>query len=226
MSSALNVNLYLYPSTIHFQGLSNSQIEQAAQNVSTNLVSSTLYRSFYVNPLLFEYCNRRYSEKQVKRIDENFYDYSLGTKYHLNAPPQKPPKKLRYLIQKFFSGDVSGDIGETLFAYFLTSEMQIPPFFIGHTRPEKRKSFLSPDFIVWDNSFNLSSLLNRANYSLPILGEVKGFTGPIDANRIEHGLRQLKRIIGRSRLIGLLFLAVRNQVRQGYDAYIVKAEWK
>jgi len=173
---------------------------------------------------LFEYYNVKFSEKQVKRIDENFYDYSLGTRFRLKVPLQNPPRRLRYLIQKFFSGDVSGDIGEALFAYFLIEEMNLRPSYIGHTRPDKRGGYLTPDFVIWDNSFNLASILQRNRYALPLLAEVKAFTGQIDPIRIGHGLAQLKMLISNSSLVGLLFLAVRNEQRQGYDAYLVRVE--
>lgn len=173
-------------------------------------------------PWLFEHHSVRYSEKQVKRIDQNFYDYSVGTRFRLNVPLQAPPRRLRYLIRKFFSGDVSGDIAEALFAYFLVQEMGVIPYRIGHIRPEKRRGFLTPDFVVWDRLFKLSSLFQRKTYPLPVLGEVKGFTGPLDPVRVSHGLAQLKMLIANSALMGILFLAARNESRQGYDIFTVK----
>jgi len=166
----------------------------------------------------------RFSEKQVKRIDENFHDYSLGTHFSLRQPIQNPPRRLRYLIEKFFSGDVSGDIGEALFAYFLIDVMNLTSSQIGHTKPVKRGGYLTTDFVVWDNFHRLTSVLQKSNYGLPLLGEVKAFTGQIDSSRIGHGLAQLKMAIANSTLIGLLFLVVRNQQRQGYDTYLVKVE--
>lgn len=220
----LRVNLYVYPSVINVRLMNPSLIENQSKIVAANIKASRLFRSFYVSPRLLEHYNIQYSEKQVKRIDENFYDYSLGTRFRLRVPPQNPPKRLRYLIQKYFSGDVSGDIGEALFSYFLIEEMNVKPYCIGHTRPEKRRHFLTPDFVVWDISFDLADLLNKQNYPLPILGEVKGFTGNVDWPRISHALSQLGTLIANTSLIGLAFLAARNESRQGYDAYIVRVE--
>jgi len=224
MSSQFIVDLFLYQRVIHLQGMTTNQTKQEAKNIASNLSTSTLHRSFYVNPRLLEYYNTQFSEKQVKRIDENFYDYSLGTRFRLNVPVPRPPRRLRYLIQKSFSGDVSGDIGEALFAYFLVHEMQISRFLIGHTRPEKKRGFLSPDFIICASSPNLTSFLQKPVLPLPILGEVKGFTGSIDAGRIYHALLQLRRLILNQSLVGLLFLAMRNEARHGYDAYVVRVE--
>lgn len=128
------------------------------------------------------------------------------------------------MIRKFFSGDVSGDIGEALFAYFLIDVMNLQSSQIGHTKPVKRGGFLTPDFVVWDNFRRLTSVLQKSRYALPLLAEVKAFTGQIDSSRIGHGLAQLQMAIANSTLIGLLFLVVRNERRQGYDAYLVKVE--
>jgi len=218
------VDLHVYPSVINLGQMTAGQIEQQAEAIATNLQVLSPLISFSVSLRLFEYYNVKFSEKQVKRIDENFYNYSLGTRFRLKVPLQNPPRRLRYLIQKFFSGDVSGDIGEALFAYFLIEEMNLSSSYIGHTRPDKRGGYLTPDFVVWDNSFNLASILQKNKYALPLLAEVKAFTGQIDPVRIGHGLAQLKTLISNSSLVGLLFLAVRNEQRQGYDAYLVKVE--
>lgn len=216
--------MHVYPSVINLGQMTAGQIEQQAEAIATNLQVLSPLISFSVSLRLFEYYNVKFSEKQVKRIDENFYNYSLGTRFRLKVPLQNPPRRLRYLIQKFFSGDVSGDIGEALFAYFLIEEMNLSSSYIGHTRPDKRGGYLTPDFVVWDNSFNLASILQKNKYALPLLAEVKAFTGQIDPVRIGHGLAQLKTLISNSSLVGLLFLAVRNEQRQGYDAYLVKVE--
>jgi len=200
------------------------QIEQQAQTITANLQSLSTSTSFQVNLRLLEHCNMRFSEKQVKRIDENFHNYSLGTRFRLRRPPQNPPRRLRYLIQKFFSGDVSGDIGEALFAYFLIDVINLSSSQIGHTKPVKRGGFLRPDFVIWDNLRRLASVLQKSGYGLPLLAEVKAFTGQIDPSRIGHGLAQLQMAIANSSLIGLLFLVVRNEQRQGYDAYLVRVE--
>lgn len=220
----LRVDVYVYPTIIRLHGMSLSKIEQQAKAISTNLQTSNLFTSFNVNPRLFEYYNVKFTEKQVKRIDENFYNYSLGTKFSLYVPPQNPPRRLRYLIRKYFSGDVSGDIGESLLAYFLVEEMKIRSYCIGHIRPEKRRGFLTPDFIVWDSSYNLRSFLQKKKYPLPILVEVKGFTGQVDSVRISHALSQLKMLIVNTSLIGLIFMATRNEQRQGYDVYVGRVE--
>jgi len=202
--------------------MNTNQIESEAKNIVKNLQALNIFRSFHVIPWLYEHYSIRYSEKQVKRIDQNFYDYSLGTRFRLNVPLQAPPRRLGYLIRKFFSGDVSGDIAEALFAYFLIQEMGVIPYRIGHIRPEKRRGFLTPDFVVWDYLFKLSGLFQRKKYQLPVLGEVKGFTGALDPSRISHGLAQLKMLIANSALLGILFLAARNETRQGYDVYTIR----
>lgn len=222
-TNPLQVDLYDYPTIISLRSMNTNRIRSQAKNIVKNIRTSNIFRRFNVIPWLFEHYNIRYSEKQVKRIDQNFYDYSLGTRFPLNVP-QTPPRKLKYLIQKFFSGDVSGDIAEALFAYFLIDEMNVRPNCIGHTRPQKRKGFLTPDFIVWDKSFKLASFLQRKKYPLPVYGEVKGFTSRIDSLRISHALSQLRALIANTNRLGILFLAARNQNRQGYDCYTVRVK--
>jgi len=225
MSSTVpQVDFFVYPQTIHVQPMSAAQIEQAAQVISANLQGLSVATSFNVNLRLLEQYNLRFSEKQVKRIDENFQSYSLGTHFRLNVPLQKSPRRLRYLIRKFFSGDVSGDIGEALFAYYLVDVMNLQSSCIGHTRPAKRRGSLTPDFVVWDRNFYLASVLQKRTYALPLLAEVKAFTGQIDPIRVGHGLAQLKMVISNSSLIGILFLVIRNEPRQGYDTFLVRVE--
>jgi len=218
------VDVYVFPSVINLGRINAWQLEQQAETIAANLQTLSPLISFPVNLRLFEYYNAKFSEKQVRRIDQNFFDYSRGTRFRLNVPLQNPPRRLRYLIQKFFSGDVSGDIGEALFAYFLIEEMNLSSSYIGHTRPDKRGGYLTPDFVIWDISFKLASILQRNRYALPLLAEVKAFTGQIDPVRISHGLAQLKMLISNSSLLGLLFLAIRNEQRQRYDSYLVRVE--
>lgn len=215
------VDLYVYPTVINLQLMNSNQIIRQAKVFLRNIHTSRLLSSFPIFPSLLEYYNIQYSEKQVKRIDENFHDYSLGTKFNVNMPPHVLPKRLRYLIDKSFSGDVSGDIGESLFAYYLISQLNIRPRLLGHLRPTKRRGFLTVDFIIWDRNTGLGNLLGTHSYSIPIFSEVKGFTGKMDSNRIAHGLLQLKNVVPASSF-GLLFLAARNQTRQGYDAYVIR----
>jgi len=221
-TNPLLVNLYDYPTIVQLRSMNANQLKSQAKKIAGNISTFNLFRSFHVIPTLFEHFNIRYSEKQVKGIDQNFYYYSLGTKFRLTAPIRTPPGRLRYLISKFFSGDVSGDIAEALFAYFLVREMNMSPYHIGHTRPQKKAGYLTPDFILWDNSFMLASLLQTKSYKLPVLAEVKGFTGGIDSTRISHGLSQLKTIIAATSLQGILFIAARNENRRGYDAYTIR----
>jgi len=223
MAAIPDVQLFVYPSVIHVQSLNPTQLVQQGQTISSSLNSLTVLLSFQVNPLQLEHCNLRYSEKQVTRIDENFQNYSLGTRFRLNVPFTNPPGRLRYLINKFFSGDVSGDIGEALFAYFLINVMSVKSYEIGHTRPAKRRGALTPDFIVDDNSLCLSSILPN-NYLPPLLAEIKSFTGQIDPIRISHALAQLKMGLSNSTLKGILFLVVRNEARQGFDSYLIEVE--
>jgi hypothetical protein len=224
MSTSLQVNVFLYPHVINTGPLNEDQIADEAEKITGNLGSSHLFRTFLVNPVLFEQFNFQYSEKQVTRIDDNFFYYSLGTRFRIQSPSQSPPRRIRYLIRKSFSGDVSGDIGEALFAYFMIQEMGVHNDRLGHTRPEKKRNLLTPDFVVLERTSALSALLQTSNYPLPILAEVKGFTGFVDRTRVSHALGQLQALGSNPSLFGMAFLATRNESRRGYDAYVVRVK--
>jgi hypothetical protein len=56
-----------------------------------------------VHTASLESYNWRYTEKQIKRLDENIYDYYLGSKISLPSATSH-----LHLFEKYFSGDLSG----------------------------------------------------------------------------------------------------------------------
>jgi len=222
----LDIDLFVYPTALKLASKTEQQLRHEARMVITNIphYCQTPFRSFSVNLASLEVCNSRFSEKQVTRIDDNFCYYSYGRRLPLDRPDWRAPKGARCLVKKTFSGDVSGEIGESLFTYFLTTEMGIDPHDIGHTRPGKKAAFLVPDFLISDSSHSLALLVGKASYPLPLLAEVKGFTGKLDSERISHALQQLQALIQRGSYVGLVFLAARNLSRRRYDAYVLRVE--
>ncbi len=223
---SLSIDLFVYPSIINIASKSELQLEHEARTVIANIPTNCRvpFRNFLVDLASLEICNSRFSEKQVTRIDDNFCHYSFGTRLVLNRPSWRAPKGARCLVKKTFSGDVSGEIGESLFAYFLISEMGVDRTEVGHTRPGKKTAFLVPDFLIWDSSYRLATLIGKTNYRLPLLAEVKGFTGALDPGRIGHALEQLQVLIQKRDYLGLIFLAARNLRRRCYDAYVLRVE--
>jgi hypothetical protein len=226
LSHLLTVDLFEYPYTMSVLGKSEDQLKSDAKQIIDNIINHrvcSIFRTFSINLATLEICNSRFSEKQVSRIDDNFYYYSFGRRLPINRSSSRAPKGASCLVKKTFSGDVSGEIGESLFTYFLLTEMGVDPSEISHLRPGKKATFLVPDFLVYDNSHKLSALVGRNNYRIPILVEVKGFTGMLEPNRLSHALEQLQSLIGRS-YIGFVFLAARNQRRRRYDTYMMRVE--
>lgn len=225
LAHLLTVDLFEYPSTISVLGKTEDQLKSDAKQIIDNINRNvcTIFRNFSVNLATLEICNSRFSEKQVSRIDDNFCYYSFGRRLPINRSSSRAPRGATCLVKKTFSGDVSGEIGESLFTYFLLTEMGVSPSEISHLRPGKKATFLVPDFLVYDNAHKLSALVGRNNYRVPLLAEVKGFTGALEPNRLSHALEQLKSLIGRS-YTGFVFLAARNQHRRRYDAYILRVE--
>jgi hypothetical protein len=225
LARVLTVDLFVYPSTINILSKTEDQLKSEAREIIKGINSRvcTNFRTFSVNLATLEICNSRFSEKQVSRIDDNFCYYSYGRRLPLDRSSFRAPKGANCLVKKTFSGDVSGEIGESLFTYFLLTEMGVDSSEISHLRPGKKAAFLVPDFVIYDGSYKLSSLVRRTNYRIPLLVEVKGFTGSMDPGRIYHALEQLKLLIGSS-YTGLVFLAARNQQRRRYDAYVLRVE--
>jgi hypothetical protein len=171
-------------------------------------------------PALLELYNIRYTEKWVKRIDENFLEYHSGLRPPLNFPIHQLPRNLRYLSTKFFSGDVSGMIAESLFIYLL-DYLGVNINLVGHLRPYKRKAVFVPDFVIWDRNIINTSLISTSNYQLPIYAEVKGSTYGVDEQRLWKALRQLDRVIRTSQDRGLIFIAYKNP---NYEGIIFEVE--
>lgn len=195
----------LFSNSSHFMRATQQIVSDCLAGKNLNYV-----RTLSIYPGLLEYYNIRYTEKWVRRIDENFLEYSTGTKPpSLNIPPIRLPKNLRYLSDKFFSGDVSGMIAESLFIYFL-DELKVNITLVGHLRPLKRAKAYLPDFVIWDNSPTLRQLISTSNYKIPIYAEVKGSTGGITKEPLVKALIQLNKIITKNAERGIIFLAFRD----------------
>jgi len=218
------VEVYAYNQSVNLASYSSGQLQTLSNGIFDDISdrsSLTLFRTVTIDPLVLESLNIRYAEKQVIGIDDNFSYYNMGVKI-----PQvvlNPPIAARdYLTEKAFSGDVSGDIGESVFVYLLVDSLQMNPDRIAHLRPEKFKKELTPDFLVWQQNADLSTLLG-ANYQPPLYAEVKSSTGPGNAEKIGDGLEQLKAIMP-SGSHGLLFLLYRKDPTSSYEGCLVKVE--
>jgi len=226
LARVLSVDLFIYPTTINVGSKNSDQLKSDAKSFINNLITHKTHyfnRNFSVNLSSLELCNSRFAEKQVSRIDDNFCYYSYGRRLPLTSTSFSVPKGAYCLVKKTFSGDVSGEIGESLFTYFLISEMGLAPAQINHLRAGKRAAFLVPDFAISDQSHSLSTLVGNTTYATPLLVEVKGFTGKLEPNRITHALEQLQALLQKS-YSGLIFLSARNQQRRCYDSYILRVE--
>lgn len=201
--------------------LANVQLRPIARTIFSHVNTPHFggFRTLTIDPLILEYLNIRYAEKQVKGIDENFLDYNLGVRLQPLTPGNPPPAGRSYLPEKAFSGDVSGDIGESVFVYFLT-DLGINGMNVGHLRPEKLRRRLTPDFVIWENNTTLANFL-RASYTLPLFAEIKSSTGVVGTKRIQDGLEQLQKVTPHGSH-GLLFMLQKN-TNSIYEGYLVGA---
>lgn len=156
----------------------------------------------------------------VKRVDENFLEYHSGSRPSLNIPTHPLSRNLKYLSTKFFSGDVSGMIAESLFIYLLDS-LGVDVNSVGHLRPDKGRASFLPDFVIYDRSLAATSLISTSNFQLPIYAEVKGSTHEVNEQQLQKALCQLNRVIKGSQDRGLVFIAHKNP---NYEGIIFEVE--
>jgi hypothetical protein len=143
MNAVQSLDVFKYISPISLANFSSGKIWLP------NLINDVLQRRMVqllitlpLYPALLEVYNIRYTEKWVRRIDENFLEYHSGLRPLLNLPFHQLPRNLRYLSAKFFSGDVSGMIAESLFIYLLDN-LGVNVNSVGHLRPYKNKAIIT-----------------------------------------------------------------------------------
>jgi len=217
---SFSINVFRLQRILDLRSLNIQNFHNETTIIANSLSASPQFTTFQVSLNAIELYNVRYTEKQVRRIDENFSEYSQGIRLTHSIPMLRPPRGLRYLSSKFFSGDVSGQIGEALFVYFLVEELGVNSDSIAHMRPEKRRGYLTSDFLIWDANKRLQNVIGEP-YGLPVYGEVKSSTGIMTRDKIGDGLSQLKATIGNAYNHGLLALVSRNQQRSSYDIHFV-----
>jgi hypothetical protein len=220
MNVARSLAIFKYDIPLSLQNLSS------ALNWTINIIDDVLKQrnarhinTLHLYPRLLELHNIRYTEKWIKRIDENYLEYDSGVKPDINVPSQRVPAKFKYLSIKSFSGDVSGMIAESLFIHFLDS-LGVKISEIGHLRPHKRGgNTFFPDYAIWDTSNAIAPLLSVSNYTLPILAEVKGSTSKASrrelAQRLVKALIQLNYFIASPDQCGLVFLLCKKPTYEG-----------
>jgi hypothetical protein len=220
MNIARSLAIFKYDVPLSLQNLSSGM------NWTINIIDDVLKQrnirhinTLHLYPRLLEFYNIGYTEKWIRRIDENFLEYDSGVKPIINVPRQRLPANFKYLYIKSFSGDVSGMIAESLFIYFLYS-LGVKINGIGHLRPHKRgRSSFFPDYAIWDTSKAIALVLSVNNYSLPILAEVKGSTSTASrrelAQRLVKALIQLNYFISEPDQCGLVFLLCKKPTYEG-----------
>lgn len=199
-----------------------NQLSNALANAINRSINLMNLGQVNINLPTLELINLGYTEKQITGIEGDVIYYDRGMRlslrsllYHHHFTSSYP-----ILLSKYFSGDLSGVISESVFVYYLTHNVGIPPYEIAHLRPYKVKNWLSPDFLFYDHQKRLSSIFGTKAYSTEIYAEVKGCMGDIDSKRIEKALKQLSRLVKSSNQFGILF--VLNRPKMGnYRATLV-----
>lgn len=213
-SVPLQVQILRHNQLIHLNRVVPNQqiLRHTAQRIARDLsrrINVQNLVNLQILPGLLEQYNIRYTEKWIKRIDENFPEYYYGNRPSLNVPPWPRQRRHIYLRNKFFSGDVSGMIAESVFVYFL-HHLGVDINFVGHLRPLNKPYAFQPDFEIYDYARKLGSILQNPNFQLPVYAEVKGSTGNVDYHRIEKSLSQLYNVITNPNTSGLVFIVYKD----------------
>jgi len=192
-------------------------VDQVLSDIN-NPTKRRIINQVRVSSRILEVISFDYAEKLVLGLEISF------PLYHLGFRPYTPWRGFvaiiptatgnRYpLIQKYFSGDVSGVIGESLFVYIATTVYGASN--IVHLRPEKRY-MLTPDFVVCNpqDISKLSPLLcsvspNLSRYTRLFVECKSSASGQVDRDRVMWGLSQLIAVLRRGDL-GMLFLVQRD----------------
>lgn len=206
-----------------------SALYRIARTIAKDILNQHNVRAFMnlpVFPQLLEQYNIRYTEKWVKRIDDNFIDYYYGQKPPLNIPRPTRPLLTRfsYIHDKFFSGDVSGMIAESIFIYLL-DQLGVNINLIGHLRPLKQRNAYQPDYVVYDNSSAVRNLIQNPKFNPPLYAEVKGCTRGVDSNKICKAFTQLNNVIRNNTNSGLAFIVFKNPQGVSYTGTIIEVTY-
>lgn len=214
-----HIDIFRYNSVVSLLPIQN--LTQEAGTIRQSILHNsnmTLFHNLEINVTVLERHNVNYSEKQIRGIDENFFDYNNGIRLPQIPPRNNPPGRLTYLIEKAYSGDVSGEIGESIFAYLLIDALGIDGRNIGHLRPETRRGQFTPDFLIFEQNNFLNQIFGQP-YNPPLFAEIKSSTGIMSTKTITDALIQLRTVMIHQKH-GLLFLLFK-QFGQTYRGLLV-----
>jgi hypothetical protein len=197
-----------------------SNTRTLASQIKERWSDFTLSAAISIDTRKLESKNLRYAEMYIRAVDRHVVDYAYkrGPRaFHTSIilPPDLPELK-----RKPRSGDVCGVIGESCLAYYLTEEIRLGEHMLEHLGHSTRLGFMTPDFIIWDESNSLKEFIGE-NYEAPLLAEVKTTMREPSWRTIERGFQQLQFRMNPERKHGLLVLLSRNPDHSNFDMRIV-----
>jgi len=173
-----------------------------------------------------------YADKWIEDIKSHFDKYS-NAKY---APPLSVPRSLtnndHIQKTKSFSGDVSGVIGETLFAIVLSEHYQLTYEHIAHFRAHKSIG-IYPDFGIYSSTPEFDDALKgrgiNFHFQYPFPCEVKTITTIDKGNiiaRLHKAIGQVQNYWERYSLSGpsIICVCLRNFLKNSYDLHFIWCE--
>ena len=223
---------------VTLQGGRKVSLSLLAQQIISNIASGhRLHRvgTVQVHRHILDIIDSHYTEKFTPSLGIVFPSYYYGVKPYLATSALSPHVVTtaagpRYpLIQKSFSGDVSGNIGESLFICVAGYIYGIDTRYIIHLRPEKKQMF-TPDFVVirrHDAQAMTTRILRQVCYHCPrfpinkLFVECKAsMSGMVGKERVVSGLAQLLTVLNRGDA-GILFLVQRRNQGSPLHAVLV-----
>lgn len=186
----------VYLERISSASIANSTSMENEANRLSDIYTDRMnnHRSDYIEAVNSDYLDNyatKHVEKWVEKVGLHFVRYSQsigtpplagspipGTLRHRRRHRRTRPRAQR-LTQKVFSGDVSGSIGEALFALVLGQRYGIPSEHITHLRGTSQTG-PSPDFYIRTITKDLASDFDPTHPERvfpPLFCEAKGATG-------------------------------------------------
>lgn len=193
------------------------------------LLSSTRIPQFAVNHRPFDQVSGMHTDVWI----DNAAHHALLYTDNIRGPALPPPPASAHLATvskvRGFSGDVSGVIGETAFAWIMRQYYGMDERNLVHLRPIKTTGRY-PDFEIHSPSAQfLADLPMPTNHLglFPFPCEVKAITTPSERQireRLERAIEQLRsywQFQGRNHYVGLISVALRNSTCRTYDIVFV-----
>ncbi|MCS7365364.1 MAG: hypothetical protein NDF54_08010 [archaeon GB-1867-035] len=208
-------------------------------NVSLSNTGQMFLGDFDVGPNIVNLYSQMLADRWILYAGEHMINYALYNRPSLQYSRQTAlslpqPYRDQVLEYKWFSGDVSGVVGEALHLFFLENEIGISSRDVVHLRPAKFKlenRWITCDFSIYPSRQLNTPLANHFQLRISnfILSEAKGLVKSndlwkrarkaveqiVDSLSVSFIVSRLRRLPSRT-LVGVVTLAIRDFASKSY----------